>query len=216
MITVIGNLKGGTGKSTVTFNLAVWLASNDRKVTAFDLDPQGTLSDVAEIRTEEEYLPEIEVLTDLSKLKSAKNKEILVDVGTADFETMKKALSKAHRVVVPVPPSQADIWSTQRFIKIINEVNQGKKRPEVLGFINRADTHIHVRETGEAEEALLHLPGIKLIDVRLYQRTAYRRSFSEGLGVFELEPKSKAAGEVNRLASILFSSLFILDGDETE
>jgi chromosome partitioning protein len=126
---------------------------------------------------------------------------------------MKRALSMAHRVVVPVPPSQADVWSTQRFMKIINEVNEGKKKPEILGFINRADTHIHVRETGETEQALLHLPGIKLIDVRLYQRTAYRRSFSEGLGVFELEPRSKAAAEVNRLASILFSSLFIIDGD---
>jgi chromosome partitioning protein len=216
MITVIGNLKGGTGKSTVTFNLAVWLASNDRDVTLFDLDPQSTLTDVAQIREEEEYWPQLTISNDISRLKSSKNKEILVDVGTADFDAMKKALGKAHRVVVPVPPSQADVWSTQRFLKIIKEANAGKKMPEVFGFINRADTHIHVRETGETEEALLHLPGIKLIDVRLYQRTAYRRSFSEGLGVFEMEPRSKAAAEVNRLASILFSSLFILDGEETE
>lgn len=213
MITVIGNLKGGTGKSTVAFNLAVWLATNGRDVSLFDLDPQATLSDVAQIREEEEYLPAIKVTNDITKLKARKNKEILVDVGTADFESMKLALSLADRVVVPVPPSQADIWSTQRFMKIIDEVNEGGKKPEILGFINRADTHIHVRETGEAEEALLHLPGIKLIDVRLYQRTAYRRSFSEGLGVFELEPKSKAAGELNKLASILFSSLFIIDGN---
>jgi len=213
MITVIGNLKGGTGKSTVAFNLAVWLATNGRDVSLFDLDPQATLTDVAQIREEEEYLPSIKVTNDISKLKARKNKEILVDVGTADFESMKLALSLADRVVVPVPPSQADIWSTQRFMKIIDEVNEGGKKPEILGFINRADTHIHVRETGEAEEALLHLPGIKLIDVRLYQRTAYRRSFSEGLGVFELEPKSKAAAELNKLASILFSSLFIIDGD---
>jgi chromosome partitioning protein len=213
MITVIGNLKGGTGKSTVAFNLAVWLATNGRDVSLFDLDPQATLSDVAQIREEEEYLPVIKVSNDISKLKARKGKEILVDVGTADFESMKIALSMAHRIVVPVPPSQADIWSTQRFMKIIDEVNEGKKKPEILGFINRADTHIHVRETGEAEEALLHLPGIKLIDVRLYQRTAYRRSFSEGLGVFELEPRSKAAAELNKLASILFSSLFIIDGN---
>jgi chromosome partitioning protein len=213
MITVIGNLKGGTGKSTVAFNLAVWLASNGRDVSLFDLDPQATLTDVVQIREEEEYLPAINVINDIQKLRTRKNKQILVDVGTADFDSMKRALSMAHRVVVPVPPSQADVWSTQRFMKIINEVNEGKKKPEILGFINRADTHIHVRETGETEQALLHLPGIKLIDVRLYQRTAYRRSFSEGLGVFELEPRSKAAAEVNRLASILFSSLFIIDGD---
>ena len=112
MITVIGNLKGGTGKSTVAFNLAVWLATNGRDVSLFDLDPQATLTDVAQIREEEEYLPAIKVTNDITRLKARKNKEILVDVGTADFESMKLALSLADRLVVPVPPSQADIWST--------------------------------------------------------------------------------------------------------
>ena len=44
MITVIANLKGGTGKSTVTFNLAVWLRSTDRRVAVIDLDPQKYVS----------------------------------------------------------------------------------------------------------------------------------------------------------------------------
>ncbi len=75
----------------------------------------------------------------------------------------------------------------------------------MLGFVNRADTHKGVRETGEAEDALKMLPHIDLIGSRLYQRTTYRRSFSEGLAVFELEPKGKAAAEVNKFASIVYS-----------
>ena len=43
MLTVVGNLKGGTGKSTVAFNLAVWLAHDRPGVRVFDLDPQATL-----------------------------------------------------------------------------------------------------------------------------------------------------------------------------
>ena len=42
MITVVGSLKGGSGKSTVTFNLAVWLAMADVKVQLVDADPQAT------------------------------------------------------------------------------------------------------------------------------------------------------------------------------
>ena len=53
MITVIANLKGGTGKSTVTFNLAVWLCSRGIELTVIDLDPQRTLTDVAALRLEE-------------------------------------------------------------------------------------------------------------------------------------------------------------------
>ncbi len=59
MITVVGNLKGGCGKSTISFNLAVWLATAGVDVVAFDLDPQATLSDVAEVRAEEEVIPHI-------------------------------------------------------------------------------------------------------------------------------------------------------------
>jgi chromosome partitioning protein len=207
MITVIGNLKGGTGKSTVAFNLAIWLKIHQGSVTLFDLDPQKTLSDVVDIRLEEGYEPELTVSDDIAALASLKRtkSEVIVDVGTADFESMKLALKLADRIVTPVPPSQADIWSTQRFIKIIrDECGGNKKMPGVVGFINRADTHRGVRETDEAAEALDYLKNIDHIKLRLYQRTAYRRSFSEGLAVFELEPGSKASREILQLAAHLY------------
>ncbi|NOQ80108.1 MAG: AAA family ATPase [Gammaproteobacteria bacterium] len=204
MITVVGNLKGGTGKSTVTFNLAVWLALNDHEVELFDLDPQATLSDVGDIREEDEYEPRILISNSLDELENSNKEEILIDIGTADTESMKKAIALTDRIIVPVPPSQADIWSTQRFIKMVLDIRGKKNMPQMLGFVNRADTHKGVRETGEAEDALKMLPHIDLIDTRLYQRTTYRRSFSEGLAVFELEPKGKAAAEVNKFASIVY------------
>lgn len=207
MITVIGNLKGGTGKSTVAFNLAVWLKLQHGKVTLFDLDPQKTLSDVIDVREEEGYDPELEVFDDISALSAWKNKksEVIVDVGTADFDAMKEALGLADRIITPVPPSQADIWSTQRFIKIIREIfTDSKNIPPISGFINRADTHRGVRETDEAEEALEFLKNINRINLRLYQRTAYRRSFSEGLAVFEMQPTSKASKEMLDLAKLLY------------
>ena len=207
MITVIGNLKGGTGKSTVAFNLAVWLKMHQGSVTLFDLDPQKTLADVVDIRDEEGYDPDLEVFDDINALKAWKNKksEVIVDVGTSDFDAMKKALKIADRIITPVPPSQADIWSTQRFIKIIRDIAGGaNKMPPLLGFINRADTHIGVRETDEAEEALDYLKGIERVNLRLYQRTAYRRSFSEGLAVFEMQPTSKAAKEILNLAALIY------------
>jgi chromosome partitioning protein len=205
MITVVGNLKGGTGKSTVTFNLAVWLALNDHKVTLFDLDPQETLTDVVDIRTEDEYQPIISIVHSLDELDSSEQGEVLIDIGTADTEAMNKAIALTDRIIIPVPPSQADIWSTQRFIQMVLEICGEKNRPQMLGFVNRADTHRGVRETGEAEDALKMLPYIDFIGTRLYQRTTYRRSFSEGLAVFELEPKGKAAAEVNKFASLVYS-----------
>jgi chromosome partitioning protein len=130
--------------------------------------------------------------------------QLLADVSATNMPDLEKAISLARRIIIPVQPSQADIWSTQRFLKIVLSSVNKKKKPEILGFINRADTHIGVRETGEAEEALQLLPNIEALDTRLYQRTAYRRSFSEGLAVFEQDPMGKAAREMKKLAKLLY------------
>jgi chromosome partitioning protein len=210
MLTVIGNLKGGTGKSTVAFNLAVWLAHEKPGVKVFDLDPQETLIDTAEIREEDGYEPLFEVSNDIDELemlvnsKGKKTPQLLADVSATNMLHMMRAISLAKRVLIPVQPSQADIWSTQRFLKIVLSSVDQKRKPEIVGFINRADTHIGVRETAEAEEALQMLPNIEALNARLYQRTAYRRSFSEGLAVFEQDPMGKAAREMKKLAKLLY------------
>ena len=206
MITVVGNLKGGCGKSTVTFNFAVWLALRGAKVAIYDLDPQRTISDVIEVRNEEAFEPRVEVhhsSTDLAQQLQHADGEILIDVGIADIEAMRTAITLADRIVIPVPPSQADLWSTQRFLGMINEFTP-ERTPSLYLFVNRADTHHAVRESDETEEALAALNSATLLTNRLHQRTAYRRSFSEGLGVFELQGDSKAAIEFNQLASLLY------------
>ncbi|MEN8179253.1 MAG: AAA family ATPase [Pseudomonadota bacterium] len=205
MITVIGSLKGGSGKSTVTFNLAVWLTMAEANVLAVDADPQATLSDVAEVRTEEGFEPNLNIkdAAALTKKQLKGYDEVLVDVGTADIESLKTALSLADRVVIPVPPSQADIWSTQRFLRFVDESVDGRA-PDLFAFINRADTHHAIRESDEAAAALVSLPGVKYVKQRLCQRTVFRRSFSEGLAVFELDPRGKGAREFYALTSALY------------
>lgn len=209
MITVVGSLKGGSGKSTITFNLAVWLAMAERDVVAIDADPQATLTDVLDVRREEGFEPSIR-LVDVTELDDPDNLrtygEVLVDVGTASMENMRRAVLSADRVIVPVPPSQADIWSTQRFIRFVESISDERK-PDMFGFINRADTHHAVRESDEAAAALVSLPGIRFLKPRLAQRTAFRRSFSEGLAVFELEPRSKGSKEWNAFAAVLYADV---------
>ncbi|MEW8004179.1 MAG: AAA family ATPase [Candidatus Thiodiazotropha sp.] len=205
MITVIGSLKGGSGKSTVTFNLAVWLEMAEAEVLVVDADPQATLSDVSEVRAEEGYEPFLNIkdASALSRKKLRGYDEVLIDVGTSDIDAMKLALALADRVVIPVPPSQADIWSTQRFISFLDEAVDGE-RPELLTFINRADTHHAIRESDEAAAALVSLSDVEFIKYRLCQRTVFRRSFSEGLAVYELDPRGKGSKEFYALTAALY------------
>ena len=208
MITVIGSLKGGSGKSTLTFNLAVWLAMAEVKVQLVDADPQATLTDVVDVRLEEGFSPKLKVKgkVGINPEAFASAEETLIDVGTADMDAMRLALKLCDRVVVPVPPSQADIWSTQRYIHLVESAASGPS-PQMIGFINRGDTHQGVRETNETAAALVSLPGIKFIKPRIATRTVFRRSFSEGLAVFELEPRGKGATEFFSLAAMLYPNV---------
>ena len=96
------------------------------KVQLVDADPQATLTDVIEVRQEEGFDPPLQVLDKRALTRGALRAadETLIDVGTADMESMRLALALCDRVVVPVPPSQADIWSTQRYIHLVASVER--------------------------------------------------------------------------------------------
>lgn len=203
MISVIANLKGGSGKSTVAFNLALWLKEQGNDVVAFDLDPQGTLSDVASVRKEEE-LECLQVITDINRISAFLDKHVLVDVGASNMDDMKEAIKVADRIIIPVSPSQPDLWATQRFLKIVKDITR-EKQTDLIAFINRADTHKLVKESDETESALNSLNNIKVLPYRLCQRTMFRRTLSEGMSINEIAPDSKSANEFNKLASALYA-----------
>ena len=123
-----------------------------------------------------------------------------------DMAAMGDAIRACSQIVIPVTPSQADIWATQRFLDIIKQERGAARMPSVRAFINRADPHPRSRENAEAFEALEMLGTIKPINAKLVQRLAFRRSFSEGLAVNELEPSGKAAAELHALALEIYGA----------
>lgn len=211
MITLVANLKGGSGKSTVVFNLGLWLQMKGQPVVLYDLDPQQTLLDVAEVRREEGYTPPMQVYPPRESLKDDLNYHpdkvhVLVDVGAANLDAMKTAIRASDQIIIPVPPSQPDVWATQRFLDIVDDATQGKP-PKMSVFVNRADTHCAVRESDDTEEVIKQLPNINLIPKRLFQRTIFRRSLSEGMAVFEMSKRCKASTEFNEFAGFVFPEL---------
>lgn len=220
MITVIGSLKGGSGKSTTSFNIAIWLLMQDYSTAIFDLDPQQTLSDASDFRAEDEHKPVLKVISPKTKIyerlfeAGKEYTEVLVDIGNSNMNAVRQAYRAADRIVVPVLPSQADVWSLQRFLKFIETIDT-KPNLEIVTFINRADTHHAVMETRETLAVLKQLPGISVVPKMLGQRLGFRRSFSEGLSIFELQPRSKAAAEFLFFAHGLYPARRKLGGKTT-
>lgn len=56
MILLLGGEKGGSGKSCLAQNLAVWLQARGGDVLLLDADPQGTTADWAAERADQDDL----------------------------------------------------------------------------------------------------------------------------------------------------------------
>lgn len=205
MLTLYANFKGGTGKSTVVFNMAMWRIAQGLNVTVCDLDPQRTVSDVAAIRKEDGIEPTLNVVHNLPEKGKARG-DWLIDIGTSDMKSVGDAIRACSQIVIPVTPSQADIWATQRFLEIVKKERGDSRLPKIRAFINRADPHPLSRENDETYEALEMLGTLKPLKAKLVQRLAFRRSFSEGLAVTELEPSGKAAAELDALATEIYGA----------
>lgn len=205
---VVANLKGGSGKSTVAFNLAVWLAHRGARVDLVDLDPQKTLTDLVAVRAELDIVPELPSPSPAAVFApAASGAWTIVDVGAADRDGMATAIASADLVLVPVLPGQADVWATERHLAAIDD-----RRPDhcaVRLFLNRADPGEVGRETREALGALAQLATMRrataLLPTGLTRRVAFCRSLSEGRAVFELDAKSKASDEFEALTAAILT-----------
>lgn len=204
---VVANLKGGSGKSTIAFNLAAWLARHGARPALVDLDPQKTLTDLVAVRREMEISPDLPAPSDRLDGTPAPGTWTVVDVGAADRDGMAAAIARADLVLVPVLPGQADVWATERHLAAIDG-----GRPDhcaVRMFLNRADPGEVGRETREALEALALLARMRrsaaLLPTSLTRRVAFCRSLSEGRAVFELDAASKASAEFEALAGAILA-----------
>ena len=90
MIILVGGEKGGSGKSCLAQNLAVYLQQKKRDILLLDADPQGTTTDWIKERDENSDLRNIpsvqasgnirQVLDDLSR----RYQDIIIDAGGQD------------------------------------------------------------------------------------------------------------------------------------
>jgi len=99
---------------------------------------------------------------------------------------------------------QADLWVTQRFLEVVKRERGNGNIPKIKAFINRADTHSLAHENGEILAALGSLNVINAQPTMMMLRMEFRRSFSEGLALFESEPDCKAVIELDALAEEVY------------
>lgn len=204
MIIVVGNQKGGVGKSTLTVNLAVAWQQAGKSVVIIEADPSVfTVSTWADDR-EEAGLPPILTVKKTGKLKEAlrnldeQYEVVLVDLPGKDSPEMRSALLAADIFLIPSQPTQADIDATINLAPIVETVGEYNEGMKTVVVINRLTTHVRSTDLEDATEALAQAFDTILSNA-IYDRKAFRSSLSEGKSVLE-GVDEKAATEIRNLA----------------
>jgi chromosome partitioning protein len=200
MIITVGNTKGGVGKTTIAVNLAVEAARDGKKVLLVDTDPQGS-SIAFRAEREKDDIRAVALVSDKLhkdiKEFSAAFDWIVIDAGGRDNAVFRSAVAACDFFLLPVLPSQFDVWAAEDAITVFNELQPFNN---MLGRMVLNMVRPNTIVSNEAQEALAsYQDDIPLLSKRLHNRVAYKASISNGQGVAEYEPSSKAAEDIKHL-----------------
>jgi chromosome partitioning protein len=185
-IIAVGNLKGGTGKSTVAVNLACCLAER-QAVALVDADPQGTAAAWLRGGAARGMPPALEVVA--RPLTAALGSEpwqaemcarryhyerIVIDLPPQKGEAFEAALQVADLLIVPVTPSAVDLHATAQALAVLHRMRAARDgRPACLLVPSRVDKRL---AQGRKAGALLQKLGCE-VGSALAQRASHSDAF---------------------------------------
>lgn len=186
---VVLNPKGGSGKTTLAFSLAGYLAATGRTVGLLDMDRQG--SSTHWLRNRPDTLPKIHALPALAAGSGVVAVPADVDYVVIDApaglsgDQLIDYTCGAHAILVPVLPSDLDIHAASRLVSQLLLKAQVSRRNGRLGIVaNR------VKERTVAYKQLLRFLdrlSINLVGT-LRDSQNYTHAAADGRCIHEMAP----------------------------
>jgi len=191
------NQKGGSGKTTLSANLAVLWANSDYKVAVVDADSQKSLTYWLEARKKyygdeptgiDSYTFDLRNLKEELKTIKRKYDFIIIDSPPSiTFETI-QIVRSSDLIFVPVQPSPLDLMATIPFLNLAKD-----ERKKTTIILNRVMPRAKLTE---AMILRLRYAGAKIARSRISGKIIYAETFSVGRGVVDISVNSEASKEI--------------------
>lgn len=204
-VITIAQQKGGAGKTTIAAHLAVAFSQRGKRVTAIDIDPQGSFTQWHALR-KEKYGADYTGMKFISisgwRLHSEINAikddadVIIVDSPPHTQSETKTAIRAADLVIIPAQPSPTDLWATKDTMELV-----GVERIPHRVLLNRVIPNAKL--TQQVADQFENVMASKIGN-----RISFASAMIDGRTVTETYPGSVAALEVKDLLREIEALLF--------
>lgn len=184
------NGKGGSGKTTVSSNLAAWLASRGETTVLVDADPQGSASYWVNSRAP--TLPKVfgtkiennSRITRSFQWRAPKSTRWLITDAPPGLSgiALNDLIQHHDLILVPVLPSEIDIRASARFIGelLLSQEMRHKRRP-IAVIANRVKQQANAWERLQKFLLSLNIP----FPATLRDTQNYVNAYTEGRGIVD-------------------------------
>ena len=195
-VIAIVNQKGGTGKTTLSTNLAAAFAETGR-VLLLDADAQGSSQDWADCQRLPTANLEVQPAGDAGRLLqevrrlSAEYDWVIIDGPAGTSRVSAEAVRAADLVLIPAKPSPYDVWAASDIVEAVKArraTSGGAPKAAFVITMWRPRTRL-----GDQIETALEEYGFPALAARTTERVVYPQMAIEGGSV--LEGRDRAARE---------------------
>ncbi|MGO9460682.1 MAG: AAA family ATPase [Rhodomicrobium sp.] len=188
-VIVFAATKGGTGKSTLAYNVGMY-AAREHQVLFADLDPQGSLNELWQRRAE---MLNPQIVKHVNGVASAVRRledsgyardYLIIDTPGSHVPIIRDAVANADVVLLPVQASALDVLGQEAAFDIVR--SEGKWDKTILLW-NRIDGRF--TEFNPRIEKIL--VGLGLPIVKIAARVAYAKAGAEAKTGAEIDPKAR-------------------------
>jgi chromosome partitioning protein len=187
---LIANPKGGSGKSTLSTNLAGWFARQGHRVMLGDIDRQQSSREWLKLRRPSmPHIASWDIQADRPARPPRHTTHVVLDTPAGlHGKKLANVLKLVERVIVPLQPSLFDILATRTFLDTLLEEKAVRHHDTFIAVVGmRVDARTRAAQELERFLDTLGLPVLTTLrDTQNYVQAA-----AHGLTVFEL-PASRA------------------------
>ena len=180
------NEKGGSGKTTISLNIATALHRLGKRVVVVDADPQGSLRDWRSKSPEYFDLPPVVAMDRpqmLSSLGTLNADYIIIDTPAKAEDMSAAAIRFSHLALVVIQPSALDVWACAPTIKMLqSKVNVGGFI-DVAFLTNRSSDQTKLSKEIEAGDWNNY--GFNQLTSTVHDREVFKQCIPDGKSVFD-------------------------------